>query len=524
MRHGFDCSQSFKSQSFKSQSIGSLSTFPTAHHDPLPAASVSGASVSGDQGISLSELFPAAEFSGDSDILVGEIAESAAVASVGELVVYRIGEDCPSRLVADAMARGAAGILTEQLLPCPLPQCVVGDVELALAEIRSRQLGHPDRKLLTVGVMGAAGKTSTTLLIASLLRASGIRTSYVCDLGGSDGVVQTTDDDALATGVRLVEHLSESVDAGSHAAIVEVSEEQARHGHYDSIQFDILIVTGAASRSGDFGPLGLQCLLERVTADGVVIAPSDDKRACQIIHEHECHVLTYGVGTLGDVAVNVLEHAGGMSTLLLTHQDTTAVMETALCGDAMAANHAAAATVGLLIALPLESIAERLGSLREIPGRGQRLSEYDRATVVVDAGGSPDRVLSSLQTCCSMKSNGRLWCVLAIDQATSAESLARYGSIMERFADHAVVTSRKEAQSAFLNDSHSLLDGVTKCAAFRLVANQKRAVEWAVEQASPADTVLVITSQTGQSARQQRSEIERLKRWLNPPCLKVFNG
>ena len=95
---------------------------------------------------------------------------------------------------------------------------------------------------------------------------------------------------------------------------------------------------------------------------------------------------------------------------------------------------------------------------------------------------------------------------------------------MERFADHAVVTSRKEAQSAFLNDSHSLLDGVTKCAAFRLVVNQKRAVEWAVGQASPADTVLVITSQTGQSARQQRSEIERLKRWLNPPCLKVFNG
>ncbi len=509
MRHGFDCSQSFES----------LSVFPQSHGDPLESAPWSS-----DSATSLRGLLPSAKFFAGNDVTFGEIADSAATASKGQLVVYRIGQDCPIQLVADAMARGAAGILTEQVLPCPLPQCVVGDVDLAVAEIRSHQLGRPDRKLLTVGVTGSAGKTSTTLLITSLLRASGIRTAYLCDLGDSDGVVQSTGDQTLATGTRLVEHLGDSVDAQCRAAIVEVSEDQARHGHYDSVQFDILVVSGSASGQDDFGPSGLQCLLDRVAAEGVVIASSDDKRACRAIREHGCRLLTYGVDRYGDVSVKVIEQSGGMSTLLLSHDNTTAAMETTLCGHAMAANHAAAAMVGLLIALPLETIAEQLGSLREIPGRGQRLAGAGRATVVMEAGGSPDRVLSALHSCRSMKASGQLWCVLALDGQTSPENLARYGTLMERFADQAIVTSRPEAQREFLSESHHLLDGVTHCVAFRLVANQKRALQWAMSQAKPADTVLVITGQKGQPARQQRSEIEAVKRWLAPPQLKLFTG
>lgn len=514
MRHGFDCSQSFEPATVFAKIDGATSS----RCEPLSAERTT------DGSDSLRRLIPSARFFAGRDITFDSIADPASSDWAGKLVVYRIGQHCPMQLVAEAMARGAAGILTEQVLPCPLPQCVVGDVELAIAEIRAHQLHRPDRKLLTVGVIGSAGKTSTTLLISSLLRGSGFRTAYACDLGESDGVLQTTTDQPLASGARLIEHLADSSDAGSKAAIVELSETEARHGHYDSMQFDILVVTGRATCSGDFGPSGLQCLLERVTTDGVVIAPSEDAKACRVIRDHDCHLLTYGVGQRGDVSVTMVEQSGGISTMLLNHRDTTSVMETALCGEAMAANHAAAAMVGLLIDLPLETITERLGSLREIPGRGQRIAEFDRPAVVVDAGGSPERVLASLRTCRSMQSRGKLWCVLAIDEVTEPESMARYGTIMERFADHAIVTSRKECQKSFLNRSHNVLDGVKQCAAFRLVANQRRAVQWAMEQASPADTIVLITGQNGQTAKQQRIEIETLKRWLDPPKLKVFTG
>lgn len=459
---------------------------------------------------SLRRILPAARFFAGSDIEFQSIAVSAEQAEAGDLVVYRIGEQCPSRLVADAMARGAAGIITEQVLPCPLPQCIVGDVELAVAEISATQLGRPDRQLLTIGVVGSAGKTSTALMIASLFRGEGIRTAYQTDLGESDGVVQSTSDCELPVTASLVQWFAEAKDCGSRVAIVECDDEPARRGGYDAIQFDLLVVTGSIPANSDFGESGLQCLLERLTSTGVVIAPSDDARATRIIRDYGARMVTYGVRGGGDVTAKIIDQSGGMTTLLLSHEEMTVAMETNLCGAAMAANHAAATAVGVLIETPLHRIAERLGKLRCIPGCGQAIHEIGKPTVVLDRAGTPERAAAALRTYRSMKSNGRLWCILAIDDKQSNDDLARLGHQMERFADHAIVTASEGCKGGFLAASHSVMDGVQHCAAMRLVADRGRAIEWAIAEAKENDTVLILGGLNGRTPLERRSEIETL--------------
>jgi UDP-N-acetylmuramoyl-L-alanyl-D-glutamate--2,6-diaminopimelate ligase len=485
---------------------------------------------------SLAAILPESRFFAGEDICFRQITEAAA-ASAGDLVVYRIGEGSPEQLIADAMARGAAGIVTEQLLPCPLPQCIVGNVELAMAQITAAMSGHPDRKLLTVGVIGPAGKTTTTLLIASLLRSHGIRSAYQTDLGECDGVVQETSEAALPTGASLVEWLSEANDSQCLAAIVELSDSAARHGHYDSIQFDLLIVTGSLGATADFGPSSLHCALERLAPRGVVIAPADDPKAMRVVRDSGVRMLTYGVRHAADLTAKIIDQADGMTTLMVTHHDTTSVMETTLCGAAMAANHAAAAMVGLLIELELPQIVETLSKLRVVPGRGERLDSLEHATAIIDAGGSTDRCTSALRTARSMKGAGRLWCVFAADCNDDPQQLARYGGLLERFATDVVITVAGQQQASFLKASHALLDGVDRCAAMRLVANRERAVRWAVAEAKPADTILILGGIDGQNAQTQRTKIEQVKNWIEAerahaateisnvkPSLKVFNG
>ncbi|MGB7344835.1 MAG: Mur ligase family protein [Pirellulaceae bacterium] len=464
---------------------------------------------------SLKDILPNAEFFSGDDVKFTGIADNVQSAQPGDLVVYRIGECDPMELAATAMARGAAGIVTEQMLPCPLPQCIVGDVELAMAKIASGLLGRPDHKLLTIGVVGSAGKTTTSLLISSLLRGGGTRTAYQTDLGDCDGIVQSTPSTTLPTGCNLVQWLGEAVDGQCQAAVIELADQDARHGKYDAMQFDILVITGTAPLSSDFGPSGLQCLLEHIKPTGVVVAPIDDERGIQVVRDSGCRMVTYGMKRRADLNGKIVESSCGMSTMSITEGDTTALLETALCGAANAANHLAAASVGMLIDQPLQQVVQSLSSLRAVPARGQRLSDFQHATAILDVAGTPERASAAMHTARSMKAGGQLWCVLAINENDSPETLAHYGQLLERYSNKAIVTCPRSMKASFLSATHHLLDGVQHCAAMRLVADPQRAVAWAVSEAKPSDTILVLGGVDTSNAHQQRTDIQELKGWVD---------
>ncbi|TWU04952.1 Mur ligase family protein [Stieleria varia] len=466
------------------------------------------------QTLSLASILPDQRFFGGDDIAFTEIASSPQTCQPGQLVIYQIGVHDPSEIAAQAMARGAAGILTEQLIPCPLPQCIVGSVPSALGVIQREILGRPDTKLLTIGVLGSTGKTSTSLLVASLLRNQKIRVAYQTDLGCCDGVLSETPDSELQTETQWLTWLADSVDSGSQAAVMELRDDALRQGRFEQIEFDVLIVTGAAELASDFGPCGLQCALESLAPSGVIIAPADDPKTMRPILDSGCRVVTYSATGPADFSVTLIEQSCGMTTLLLTSTELSTMLETPLCGSAMAANIAATATLGVLLDQPLYEVAESISKFRELPGRGQRLSDYGFATVLIDAGGSPERVASTIRNAYHTRAGGKLWCVMAMADQDSDSELAIYGQTMERFVDHCIVSCDGANKTGFLRQSHAILDGVQKCAAMRLVADWQRAVRWAVAEAKPRDTILVIGGLSGKSPRTQRTTIETITEWV----------
>jgi UDP-N-acetylmuramoyl-L-alanyl-D-glutamate--2,6-diaminopimelate ligase len=460
---------------------------------------------------SLAAILPSARFFGCSDIAWTAAAATPAECEEGQIVTYRIGEADPTAVIAEAMARGASGLLTEQMLPCPIPQCIVPCVDRALAEITAATHERPDRKLLTIGILGRSGKTSTCLLAAKVTQAAGIRTAYQCDLGSGDGVLQETPGRPLPSGTPLIEWIAEASDCCSRIALIEINETDARHGHYDAIEFDVLIVTGRREKATDFGPSGLQCLAERLTPNGIVVVPGEDQHTIRWLEQNGQHFVRYGADRDHDVCVNTIDRTGGMATLMLSAGDTSVMMETSLCSIAMTANIAAATTLGTLLGISLQEIAKSLESLRKIPGRGQRLVEFGHATVVLEHGGSIERIRDALRSAKMHGVGGRVWCVMTIDDQTSADDLAGYGRAIECHAHHSVITSKPEQSCSFLKQSHQVLDGVKECASMRLVADQNRAIEWVMQSAGPRDTIVVLTNSTSATPLDERSELEQLE-------------
>jgi len=81
------------------------------------------------------------------------------------------------------------------------------------------------------------------------------------------------------------------------------------------------------------------------------------------------------------------------------------------------------------------------------------------------------------------------------------------------------VTCGAESKDLFLTGSHAVLDGVKDCALLRLVASDRRAIQWAIREASTRDTILWIggirqggTRQGG--AKQERQRVAQVTDWV----------
>ena len=462
----------------------------------------------------LGVLLPHAEMHRCDDIPLADVVDADDCAP-GDIVRYRVGQDDPVDVMAKALSRGAAAILTEQLLPCPLPQAIVGDVDMAAATIRHHQLGQPDQRQLTIAVTGSAGKTTTALWIAKLTRHLGLATAYETSLGLSDSSTQGVPTTFRHGGAELIERLNQSAEQSASVSVIEIDGTSATHGRYDSVQFDIVVCVGATPGSEDFGPAPLDSILHRLTDDGVVVVAAADDAACLAIDAAGVEKVTYGVDN-ADVCFDVMDDRDGLMTLMLSVGDTMHVVETPLTGSHNAANLAAAACVGRLFDRPVHEIADAIGQLRKLPGRSERFTQIGKPTVVLDAGGDCHSIANVLRQS-GQQTGGTLTVVVAIEP--SDENLPLIGSTIERLAGRRILTAAGD-RNGFLEASHAVIDGVRRCMDCRLVCDPAEAIRFAVERSKPEDTVVVITGRRGDSPAAARTDAadwkRRIERALSP--------
>jgi UDP-N-acetylmuramoyl-L-alanyl-D-glutamate--2,6-diaminopimelate ligase len=84
-----------------------------------------------------------------------------------------------------AVQAGAAALLVERPLGYDVPQVVVRDVRRAMGWFAAAVHGHPATKLRTIGITGTNGKTTTSYLVAAILRTAGMKSRVQGTLSGA---------------------------------------------------------------------------------------------------------------------------------------------------------------------------------------------------------------------------------------------------------------------------------------------------------------------------------------------------
>ncbi|MCU0509159.1 MAG: Mur ligase family protein, partial [Anaerolineae bacterium] len=122
---------------------------------------------------------------------------------------------------------------------------VVGDGRAALAHLHAAWFGHPSRSMTVVGVTGTDGKTTTSNLIFSVLKAAGARGGMITTVNAVignesyDTGLHTTTPDA----VDVQRYLAQMREAGTEIAVLETTSHGLAQHRVTGIEFDVAVVT-----------------------------------------------------------------------------------------------------------------------------------------------------------------------------------------------------------------------------------------------------------------------------------------
>lgn len=120
---------------------------------------------------------------------------------------------------------------------------VVTDVRLAMAAIPPVFYDHPDRDLTIVGVTGTKGKSSTTVMLRTILKAEHRSAGIMGSILNDDGIENFEAFNTTPEAPELWRHLDNCRKAGHKAMLLEVSSQALKYNRVLGVPFSIACFT-----------------------------------------------------------------------------------------------------------------------------------------------------------------------------------------------------------------------------------------------------------------------------------------
>ena len=466
--------------------------------------------------MTLAELLRAAStrrVAGPVDIPVSGLRHDSREVVSGDLFFAMPGAKTDgNRHARQALENGAVAVVSE-LEPPPPPAVMKGtwvqveDIAEAMAGISDSFYGHPSGAMTMVGVTGTNGKTTTTYLLESIVKAAGGRPAVAGTIENRlDGQRLEKSVNTTPISLTLTKLLARFRDGGATHGLLEVSSHALALKRVEAVDFDAAVFLNLTRDHLDFHKtvdayfdaksrlFDLLARADNKKSPKVAALNFDDPKAHLMVKRAvDCDVIRFGLteaatdlrGEIGRADLNGTEFTA-------TFRGRRYDARVRLPGRHNVENALAAAAAMLGLNVAPETVFGGISALRAVPGRLESVSEGQDFHVFVDYAHT-DSALESILSLLRSLPHGRIITVVGCGGDRDKTKRGPMGVAACRGGDLAIFTSdnpRSEDPAAILSDIEAGVSA-SHLQNYKMIPDRSEAIAAAIAQARPGDVVLI---------------------------------
>ncbi len=439
------------------------------------------------------------------DIEITDIVFDSRKAKRGSLFVCVVGSSNDGHDFAEkAVENGAAFVIAEKPLDLSVPLLVLGettrvqDSRQALALISAAFYNHPAREVKVIGITGTKGKTTSAIMLRSVLEAAGHKTGVIGTLGVLIGDETIKINNTTPSSLEIQVYLRKMADAGCDYCVMEASSIGLKDYRVFGFEFEIGLFTNfSEDHIGGVEHPTMQDYLEskrklfRLCKIGIVNI--DDESWQEIIEGHTAEIRTFGFEGDAEIKGNdyrLLNRDGFFGSSFRVSGKRDFVAEVGLPGKFNAYNALGVIAVCYELGINADDINIGLMSVK-VKGRVENVQTDGDYTLLIDYAHNAVSMESILSTLREYNPR-RLVCLFGAGGNRAKVRRYEMGEVSGRLADLSVITSDNPRFEEPLDIIEDIKTGMAKTDGKHVVIPDRiEAIHYVIDNAEAGDIIVL---------------------------------
>ena len=405
--------------------------------------------------------------------------------------------------IRDAVSRGAVAVASEDAAPPAIPSSVVWirvkQARKALAIAAANFFGHPAQALQLVAVTGTNGKTTTTSLIDSMVKASGANTGLFGTIAYHTPLGDYAAPNTTPESVDLQGFFAEIRDASGRFAVLEASSHSLAMDRLWGCHFAAAVFTNLTREHMDYHKTFDDYFAAKLRLFEGTGAGAPDSAVINIDDEYgkrlaglAKNAITYGLDSGAQLTTKKFQLT--FSGLAFTAQTPNGRIdiESSLVGRINVYNILAAIGAAQALGLSNEVIASGVRNLKIVAGRFQPIAMGQPFLVVVDYAHTDDALENLIRTARELNPKGRIITLFGCGGEKDRTKRPVMGEVAGRLSDLTILSSDNPKSEDPLKIISDIVVGLQKThGKYIIEPDREKAIAMAMDEARAGDILLL---------------------------------